>query len=438
MFKRLAPNWLIKIAGIFGRGPLTAQTGVVLIFCCYLLLGPVPNHSDIISASLAYGLLTIVSIIVVATTIQAALIKRALKLTLYPPDAPVLARSSCRSVLLASRIWLIPGTTLECQLRYAHPGAETPLIKLYKGWREDRRIAVEQSFPHRGNWEVTEIECAVRDLTGFARLSWRVPIQSSIVVAPIPQPEALLPLVSSTQRAGDLVTDTVHRQGDPFDIKPYHPSDGLKKIVWKAFAKSGQLLSRHPEASMTPEGFVALFVIADGSHDQVCGKAVSYVTALKELKLDILLGCQGQSGRPFGSDAESTQTLLIDSVWDAKDRDVALTIDDLQALLDSCVQSNSGVNVRRMVIFIDGARLAAPSGLELLDSLSNWLDTHAIEPVFFVSQPSNFASPQSEVWYNKALNLVLEPARGAAPRVSAADYQRFLSTCVARQWEVYV
>jgi hypothetical protein len=230
----------------------------------------------------------------------------------------------------------------------------------------------------------------------------------------------------------------VHRQGDPFDIKPYHPSDGLKKIVWKAFAKSGELLSRHPEASMTPEGFVALFVIADRASDQLCGKALGYVNSLKELKLELLLGCQGQKGRPFGTDLETTQTLLIDSVWDANERGVSETIDDLQALLDTCVQLNQGSNVRRVVIFIDGARVGASDGSELLEALSNWLDTHGIEPVFFVSQPRYFSATSARSWSDKALKLVIEPSNNGEPQISAADYQRFLSTCVARQWEVYV
>jgi hypothetical protein len=249
----------------------------------------------------------------------------------------------------------------------------------------------------------------------------------------------MLPLVSSTQRPGDLVPDAVHRHGDPFDIKPYHPSDGIKKIVWKAFAKSGELLSRHPEPSMTPEGFVAIFVLARPEDDELCGMALAYTTALKELHLDLLLGCQGGSGRPLGDDVESSKALLVDSVWDAANASSESIAVDLQTLVDGCAASGSQVALRKMVVFCAGSRVADPAEAEVVTQLATWLDNHGIEPVFFMTQPQSLITRAATSSFAlKAKALLVTPNASSSSTSSAANYQRFLSTCLSRQWEVFV
>jgi hypothetical protein len=264
-------------------------------------------------------------------------------------------------------------------------------------------------------------------------------MQSSIIVEPPIPPNTTLPLVSSTQRPGDLAPDAVHRLGDPFDIKPYHPSDGIKKIVWKAFAKSGELLARHPEPSMTPEGFVAICVLARPEDDDLCGKALSYITALKELTLDLLVGCQGHNGRPLGHDAETGKTLLIDSVWDAAKATPGTLQIDLQALIDTCTSSSSQMQLRKVVVFCAGSRLADLAESRSIVELATWLDSQSIEPVFFLSQPQSLTPhPVQSRLTQKAQAIFLERISDTPQTYSASYYQSFLSTCLSKQWEVFL
>jgi hypothetical protein len=213
----------------------------------------------------------------------------------------------------------------------------------------------------------------------------------------------------------------------------------MKKIVWKAFAKSGELLARHPEPSMTPEGFVAICILARPEDDELCGKAISYIAALKELTLDLLVTCEGHKGRPLGHDIETSKTLLIDSVWDAAQSDNTSLETDFQALIDACSTSNSQVQLRKMVVFCAGSRLTDPAEASNVTRLAIWLDTHSIEPVFFLTQPQNLANhPSSSRLATKAQAIFLEPASTIPPAHSASNYQNFLSTCLSKQWEVFL
>jgi hypothetical protein len=420
------------------RTPLTARSFIFLLFCAYLFVGPVPQSSDIVAAALGCGLLALFLAIVIATLLQALYAQRRLALELYPPDEPITSGQSTRAVLKFSPLRLLPGMVLECRLACVHEGIAIPTIAMFKGLPADHRVAIDIIAPHRGNWDIHGVRCAVGDLTGFIRVSWTIPLDSSLIVNPPNQPDTLLPLVSSTQRAGDMVTDAVHRLGDPFDIKPYHPSDGIKKIIWKAFAKRGELLSRHAEASMTPEGFVALFVVAQPTDDDVCGKALAYVNALTELKLDLLLSCEGNNGRAPGRNVETCQELLIDSTWDAQRSSSASLASDLQSLFDACTQTGVAVTLRTIVVFCSGTRMAGPDGAELMRTISQWMEERQMQPVFFLTQPTLSADTNQSAWTRKARDILVEPVSPTNSQASADRYQRFLSTCLSKQWEVFI
>jgi hypothetical protein len=439
--RRACSRYLTPIASILtrhlSRSPLTTRGAILLLFSAYLLLGPVPNSSDIVAAALAYGLLTLLGVIASAAMLQALFVKRSLSIDLRPPDERLISGRAARCVIILSRIRLIPGMVLEVQPVSVHREIAIPTLRLLKGTETEHRITVDLVAPHRGNWDIHGVRCSLGDLTGFIRTTWNIPLETSLVVAPPEQPEALLPLISSTQRAGDLLADAVHRLGDPFDIKPYHPSDGVKKIVWKAFAKSGQLLSRHAEASMTPEGFVALFVLARTNDDEVCGKALAYINSLSELKLDLLLGCEGQGDRAAGYSNETSLDLLIDSTWDALESDQTSLNRDLQTLLDGCAQTGVGVNLRKIIIFCSGDRIAAPGGAELMRAIMAWMEIHQIEPVFFITQPRIDTTSERFSMLRRAKEVFFESDQNNKSSATTVGYQNFISECLARQWEVY-
>jgi hypothetical protein len=421
------------------RGPLTVQTYILLGFCAYLLLGPVPQSADIVSASLAWGLVVTILLVSLTTFVLALRIKKRLVIDLTLPSEEVLAGESVRCVLRLPPLSLLPGSFLECSLVFSHAGERANRIRLFGSWADPRLVPIDATFPHRGDWDITHIRCSVGDRAGFVRTTWDVPHQTSVIVAPKIPTATTLPIVSSTQRAGDLVPDTLHRHGDPFDIKPYHPSDGIKKIVWKAFAKSGELLSRHAEASMTPEGFVAIYIAARCQDDDVCGHALAYIQALEECTLEVLVGCEGLHGRSLATSALSAKALAIDCAWDASASTPQSLLSDLESVVDACVRQGATVTLRKLIIFCSGSRFSSPSSVAQIVSLGEWLSGRGIEPIFFLTEPGSLLTAPPSSLGLQLRSLVIEPLKELTVTPASAQlYQNFLSTCLSRRWEVVV
>jgi hypothetical protein len=235
-----------------------------------------------------------------------------------------------------------------------------------------------------------------------------------------------------------MMIDIFNRQGEPFDIKSYHPSDGVKKIVWKAFAKRGELLSRHPEASMTPEGYVVILVIAGQEGDRACAQAIAYTESLARLNLEIIASCEGAHGRSPSHSPEAFKELLIDSVWDAAPAEEHHLQRDAAALLDYCGQLTPGITVSKLLLFMTADRIATPVQAKELQDLGTWLENQGIAPVFCLTTPSVFAPAHPDSTLQRLSRLIVAPEQRADGALSARAYNSFLSSCLHSKWEVHV
>jgi hypothetical protein len=282
----------------------------------------------------------------------------------------------------------------------------------------------------------------VRDHAGLAVFEWQIEGRDTVTVAPPRALDVSLPILSSTQRPGDTLVDTTHKQGDPFDIKQYHPSDGMKKILWKAFAKRGELLARHPEASMTPEGYVVIFVVARTTDDATAARAAAYVRTLSDLRLDVIVGCEGLRGRSPAIDPSSTEGLLIDTAWDARNSGVESLIHDATELLDYCADHGVNVTVKRIAIFCSGERATDPAEAEKVTALAEWFSQRGVEPVFCIDSPPLHGAGERVVpgrsFVTRVARLFLVDEGSEQRTGSKETYRAFLAGCLSRQWEVHV
>lgn len=429
-----------RLISLPGLGPLSPRAVVLSLFTAYLLLGPVSSHSDIVSASLAYGLLGVIALTATAVLSQGVWLRwqRRLTVTLVPPAGECVAREPTRLAIVLPPLRILPFTSLDISLESPIPEFPRAALRVSGASATDRRLALDLTLPHRGSWTISGVRCEVRDAAGLIRLRWKQPMTAALEVVPPPGLETRLPLVSSTQRPGDMVTDTHNRQGDPFDIKAYHPSDGIKKIVWKAFAKRGELLSRHPEASMTPEGVVVMLVLARPEDDAACSAALAYAQAVSELGLEIVLGCEGINGRDPATSVETALTLLVDSVWDAKELRGATLESDATAIIDFCSASALRVQVRKMLLFCSGGRAASEVDGPRIIQLASWLSAQGVEPIVCLTPPERLVLASKSEIKDRILRLLVEPGDVAVKPVPTTAYQQFLAECLSKQWEVYV
>lgn len=410
----------------------------MLLLALYLLIGPIQGSTDIVSASLTYAFFIVLGALVLTAVVQGMLLRQAVTIEVIPPLEPAISGASVRVILAVQRARILPFFSFDISLDFEHEGASPAVVRVSGLSQVERRAHLDITFPHRGSWNIRSIQCALHDVTGFSRFAWKIPLNTAITVAPPAVLESRLPVLSSTQRPGEMMIDIFNRQGEPFDIKSYHPSDGVKKIVWKAFAKRGELLSRHPEASMTPEGFVVILAIAGPEGDTACSRAFAYTESLARLNLEIIASCEGASGRPAAHSPETFKELLIDSVWDTTPYEPGHLRRDTAALLDYCGQLTPSITVSKLLLFSSAERASAPETAAELFALGEWLSNQGVTPVFCLTSPPSFAQPKPPSALDRAARLVVEPERSSGSSVSGDAYNNFLSSCLRKQWEVHV
>jgi hypothetical protein len=151
--------------------------------------------------------------------------------------------------------------------------------------------------------------------------------------------------------------------------------------VWKIFARTGQLIARHPEPQTQPEGKTFIFAIADHFEDRVAASAYRYVTRAEELGMEIRCGCLGMNAEPLARNREEALRLLLKTVWESHRADLKVGIGHFISLLSTEIPD---APIRQIALFIDSRRLRNPIMASILSEVSQLLAAHQSEPVWFV------------------------------------------------------
>jgi hypothetical protein len=417
--------------------------GLLLTLGLFLVFGPAPQDFDIIASILGFSLLTILWLIAMFNVVYGNSLLRNLSVDLLGSeaildqvDSTLRSNEPLRFTLRTSKVRIPTFFVLKLSLEFESEVIPTSVHQL-TGSRMARRVVQDQIvFPHRGNWMLSGISLRFVDQFGFAHQRTKNSLPASLRSITIKPPlgfTAQLPILSSSHRAGDDVSASSEHQGDPYDLKPYHPSDGIKKILWKVYARTGELVARHPERSMTPEGQVVIYVMAKTSEDYVCSSTLAYVRLLAELDLEIVLGCEGMNERPLGRDIESCEELLVDSAFDSKLSDAQSEIHDISRLTGEVGRIFPGISLDRILIFIGRDRFQTQQdALDIID-LGQQLQSHGITPVFFVAENRQLLkSKPSSTW---APRWLISSERAPA-RPSPAIYTNFVGICARNNWDV--
>lgn len=246
---------------------------------------------------------------------------RSLRAELRFDSARALSKRPVDAGILLYGAGLPPLFTLRVSREFEHDGPDSP-VHVVRGRAVDdgRRPLVDSViFPHRGYWAVKSLHIELRDDFGVTAFKWSVSVESGVEVSAPTLNVRPLPIVAASSRAGDELHLSRERSGDLFDIKPYDPSDGVKRILWKTYAKSGQLVVRRPEPAVIPEGEVAIYLVAEPEDDHVAGALLGYLEQLEEGRIVVLFGTDGFGGlksHPYAHDSSRPQgsTPLFTSV----------------------------------------------------------------------------------------------------------------------------
>lgn len=307
-------------------------------------------ESDLVASMIGGGLLGILAICVCTLYFSRFRLGRTLSAQLRFNEHQALSRTSIPAGIILSGSRVPPFFSLRVQRKFLHPGAES-YLHLVKGKDngENRHLMDSVSFAHRGYWPVHQLALSLTDSLGLTCLSWTLEVESGIEVSASTISIRDIPVVAASARAGDQLSETRDRAGDLFDIKAYDPSDGVRKILWKTFAKSGQLVVRRPEPAVIPEGEVAIYLIAATEDDHVAGALQNYLQQLEVNQITILFGTDGNrsGGRQNRcvTAMDEIQHAINHSVW----ADSVGTGRDFALYLESLKEANRLVH--RVVVF---------------------------------------------------------------------------------------
>jgi len=346
-----------------------------LVFIPVILFGPATSQADIVASVIGYTFLALFSLIFVVTILGGIYVKRNLDLSIIMPGGQTRLYSGRDLVCSRERVPLIikadgpnlpPFFSLTVTISWAHSWIEPQRI-IFSGRLRKTILNEAISFPYRGVWRIASISLRFEDRLGLGSFNWSLGEAHNLPtlkVYPFPSSAAQIPVMSSHFRSGDTLPDIDERAGEFFDLKPYHPADGVNRILWKIYARSGELISRHPERAMQPEGKTSIFVAANRDEDLVASIALAYVAMILDSGLQLELACRGQQSDPVRSMQEAEDLTLITPGLEQPAPSVLSGIELLQ--------TGSGSSPR-LIIFISDEDLSSLVGpqSELQALLSN-------------------------------------------------------------------
>jgi Protein of unknown function DUF58 len=428
----------------------TNRTVLILFFVAYLLADPIYHQSDIVASILAISIISLLVFLAFACLLVGNKIRKSLSITLYPPEINTqvndpnktnLTSGTAYTIVFRTSIVKIPFFwTLKLSFKLNSESLNLRDFHLTGISQQERILPQESTFPHRGNWEINTCLLELSDWLGLTNYCWRLnkdSKSSSIRINPPVENTTSLPILSSSDRAGDSLPDTRERKGDYYDIKSYHPSDGMRRILWKVYAKSGELFSRYPEASMTPEGQVVIFCLANKLEDRVCSAVNAYVKQLENLNIEIFFSCEGALSK-IATNHDETSELLVDSVWNTENSNTQGIVKDLENLTTSFSNIRQNITLKRVLIFCSRQRLSTSIGAEAAISIGNFLESIGAKPTFclidnyLLTNSSNSLHSPSNSWHKYFWQFESENIT----TIDSSRLDQFLGLCLKNNWQV--
>ena len=289
--------------------PISTQGTIILVTSLYLLLQVAIPDSDLIAYSISGGLI----ILLVFSKLSAFLLylvnRRHLTLQVVMPSEIFEARKPLTVTLLVrdSRLLCFGRINLRAHIGPVPVFTSTHVID---GSQTATRIIEDNfCFPHRGIWQLAFYQVSATDLFGLFSFSWRSPLNLPIEIFAPQITIDPLNLLSAEHSTGDVHYAPGPPSGDFYDLRQYNPADGSKRLLWKTYARSRQLVVRKPEQAGLPEKTIAVYVLARKTDDTVVGAYQSYLNSLLDQGMQLFFGTTGQV-------PDEPQVILLNSAND--------------------------------------------------------------------------------------------------------------------------
>jgi hypothetical protein len=384
---------------------LTARGFFAFLLASALLIWVGIPYADIVASALSVIILSSLLTIATISLLRRKKIVEELQVQLSQSEDVFTAGETKPLTVLVSCGTIPFPLKVVIDITFTRGEASLPTIVVKGGGSGTTYAAPEITFPHRGVWRVSAAQARITDIAGLLSSSFPLPslTNSAVTVHPggTPSPNSP-PIISSSYREGDTLMSHDTVEGEPYNLKRYDPSDGIRKIVWKVFARTGDLISRHIEPSVTPEGQVLVFTIAGPRDDKTCKTTLSYILELERLGLEVFFGCEGMENMPVARNSIEAQELMMDSVW-FTEKGVGSVARELTEFLAQCSKSLPTSNISSIVIFTSEERLFERNFLKKdISLIREVLGSRGITPIIHLEKQAVVVStPLSDLLFKK-------------------------------------
>lgn len=215
-----------------------------------------PQHDRLLLAT-SVGGIVLVLLMVLLVVVCSLLAGRSQTAPLSPLEAT--CDVPTESGLILRRLGWIP--CLQIALDWENvPDSETTLVR-----RGGGQLAETVVFRRRCHRDTVRRRMSVSDVFGLCQVKRRFPASQSLHVEPQPVPAALPPQVHRDQAGEDIPHHGGQPHGDLIEMRHYRAGDPLKLVLWKHYQRTGQLLVRQPENTISKvEQTIACFIAGRG------------------------------------------------------------------------------------------------------------------------------------------------------------------------------
>lgn len=159
-----------------------------------------------------------------------------------------------------------------------------PVVELSWSWEAPRgfsvrveerggaRIEVVETFG-RGITDLVRRRFIVEDAFGLARIVLRRNERRRIRVLPWTGALETSPMLRSLAGGDDVPHPLGQVTGDRVDLRRYVPGDPLRLVLWKIYARTGQLMVRTPERAIAPSVRIAAYLVAAAGDEPAAAAA---------------------------------------------------------------------------------------------------------------------------------------------------------------------
>lgn len=361
--------------------PINLKTVLIIIFLLILYFGPVKNQdiiADLFVLSFA-SLIALIGILVITT--NTFILKNVEVSISNNNDSTTSSNVKIPYSLLIRNARLLPFLKLELNLAFNNSDFLSPSFILNNIGKKSFDVIGEITFPHRGIWQVKHVKYKLSDQFGlFSKAGiYNLKENADFQIIIDTYSNGNFPIASSIEKEGDDFESNNYPQGDPLELKAYHPSDGLKKIAWKIYARNQILISRHPERAMSPEGTIAITALAT-KDDSAARLSLNYINKVTQSEMLVNFNCLGATKEEFAHNFINAEKMLINSVWEAE-----LSLENLSNCLNSHLENSKEKQIANLVIIISDSDCVGSEKINLISSLISEIKSKAIAPIIFIA-----------------------------------------------------